>query len=230
MRTTRPTKIPDHAVFCLEALAEQGLGHKITLGGAFGLLHYLDYRETHDVDAWWLETTSTKEKDHIVEVVREALLGAGEVRVRAWGEVVSIELVQNSRKVFSFQIADRSASLEPPQSALWTDVLLDSFQDLVASKMVALVERGAPRDFRDIHAVCQNELSTAAECWRLWRRRQQRARASSDSDRARLAVRTHLGRIAAQRPLASIEDPEERAAAARVRTWYEEEFLDALVD
>jgi hypothetical protein len=226
----RPTQIPDHATVSLEALAGQGLGHKITLGGAFGLLHYLDYRETNDVDAWWAETTSTHEKDQIVEVVRDVLAKAGEVRVRQWGDVVSIELLQDSRKVFSFQIASRSARLGTPQLAPWTDVLLDSFQDLIASKMVALVERGAPRDFRDIHAVCQNQLCTAVECWELWRQRQQRAGGSTDSDRARLAVRTHLGRIAAQRPLASIEDPEERAAAARVRTWFEKEFLDALVD
>ena len=144
--------------------------------------------------------------------------------------MVSIELVQDSRKVFSFQVAERTARLDEPRPTPWTDVLLDSLHDLLASKMVALVERGAPRDFRDVHAICQNGLSTAAECWRLWRERQQLARASADSERARLAVRTHLARIAAQRPLESIQDPDERTSVARTRDWYEKELLDALVD
>jgi hypothetical protein len=49
---TRPTHLPDYAELCLRALAEQQLGDKISLGGAFALLHYLDYRSTYDVDGW----------------------------------------------------------------------------------------------------------------------------------------------------------------------------------
>jgi len=67
---------------------------------------------------------------------------------------------------------------------------------LVASKVVALVERGAPRDFRDIHALCRAGLTTPQECWELWRRRQQLAASDTDSARARLAVQTHLARMA----------------------------------
>jgi hypothetical protein len=48
-------------------------------------------------------------------------------------------LLQAGHKVFSFQIAQRSAQLEPSKPAPWIDVPLDSFPDLVASKMVALV-------------------------------------------------------------------------------------------
>lgn len=48
----RPTHLSEYAVLCLQTLAAQGLGEKISLGGALGLLHYLDYRDTHDVDAW----------------------------------------------------------------------------------------------------------------------------------------------------------------------------------
>jgi predicted nucleotidyltransferase component of viral defense system len=73
---------------------------------------------------------------------------------------------------FSFQIAARSTRLEEPISAGWVDVPLDSLADLVASKMVALVERGAPRDFLDIYSVCQAGMLSGDECWALWRRRQ----------------------------------------------------------
>jgi len=31
--------------------------------------------------------------------------------------------------------------------------------------MVALIERGAPRDFLDIFTLCQAELFDIAECW-----------------------------------------------------------------
>jgi len=230
METSRPTHLPGYAELCLEALAAKGLGHKISLGGAFGLLHYLDYRQTHDVDAWWDPSASPEERRRVVEVIDAALRTAGRVRVRTWGDVVSVELLRGAKKVFSFQIAKRSAQLEESRPAPWTEVLLDSFADLVANKMNALVERGAPRDFRDVYTVCQHGLVSPAECWRLWRQRQELAGASTDARRARLAVETHLARIVRHRPLAAITDPADRAAAERARRWYQTELLDALVD
>ena len=105
---------------------------------------------------------------------------------------------------------------------------LDSLADLVASKMVALVERGAPRDFRDIYAVCQADLVSARECWALWRRRQTAAGSDVDPGRARLAVETHLARIAQHRRIEQIADPSERGEAERVRAWFAREFLNAI--
>jgi predicted nucleotidyltransferase component of viral defense system len=135
-----------------------------------------------------------------------------------------------ARVVFSFKVAIRSAQLEPTTTLQWVDVALDSLPDLVASKMVALVERGAPRDFRDIYTLCQEERVSARECWRLWRERQQRAGSDLDPYRARLAIETHLSRIAQHRPLDTIAEPEQRAAAASLRNWFAQEFFDALVD
>lgn len=106
--------------------------------------------------------------------------------------------------------------------------MLDSFPDLVASKMVALVERGAPRDIRDIFALCDAGLITPAGGWQLWQQRQELSGADTDCTRARLAVETHLERIAQHRPLESITDPEQRTAAEQVRGWFAEEFLNAL--
>jgi hypothetical protein len=76
----------------------------------------------------------------------------------------------------------------------------------------------------------QEKLMTAEECWRLWKERQERAGSDADPHRARLAVETHLSRIAQHRPLAGIAEPEERAKAANLRDWFAQEFLDALVD
>ena len=104
---------------------------------------------------------------------------------------------------------------------------LDSLADLVASKMVALVERGAPRDFRDIHAVCQAGLLTPRDCWRLWQRRQAAAGNSADVERATLAIQTHLARIAQHRRLDHIADSTQQQQAEAVRAWYLGAFLDA---
>lgn len=226
----RPKHLSVFAEICLKALADRGLGAKISVGGAIGLLHYWDYRPTHDVDAWWTPSATQEERQEVISAVRVSLQVHGRVKERRWGDVVSIELWQEGKSVFSFQIAERSAQLRPSNSAPWAEVLLDSFPDLVASKMVALVERGAPRDFRDIHALCQAGLTDPAQAWRWWRERQQLAGSDAASRRARLAVQTHLARIVQHRPLADIADLAERASAEQVRQWFAGEFLDALVD
>jgi hypothetical protein len=86
-------------------------------------------------------------------------------------------------KGFSFQIAQRAVQLQPPVPLSWANSLLDSLDDLIASKMVALIEHGAPRDFRDVYAVCHARLMTPKCCWELWRQRQ--TLAGSDADVAR---------------------------------------------
>jgi hypothetical protein len=230
MEFQRPINVPDHADLCLRAISDAGLGEKISLGGAFGLLHYLDYRATYDVDAWWAKSATSQERQQVIEAVKNALAPLGEVRTRAWGDVVSIELLEGKYKVFSFQIAERSAQLLPSEPLPWANSLLDSLDDLIASKMVALVERGAPRDFRDIHAVCRAGLVTSRGCWELWRQRQTLAGSDADMARANLALQIHLERIALHRPLKQIEDASERADAEELRRWYVEEFIDALSD
>lgn len=227
----RPRQLSDHAARTLEALSAEGLGHQISLGGALGLLHYLDYRSTHDVDAWWSPSATAAERERVLRTVEASLQPFGEVRTRTWGEVVSIELKVAGKTVFSFQIASRSAQLAALERLPWTDVSLDSLSDLIASKMAALVERGAPRDFRDIYALCDSELTSARECWDLWAERQQKSGSDADRHRARLAAQTHLVRIARHRPLEAIPDSAQRDEASRVRTWFAEVFLNAdLVD
>jgi hypothetical protein len=122
----------------------------------------------------------------------------GKVRARARGDVVSV----------------------------WRGGLgLDSFDELMASKMSALVERGAPRDFRDIYSVCEAGLCDRAGCWKLWEARQRLAHEEADGARARSAIATHLSRLAVARPLEGIADAAQREAATRLRSWFEKEFL-----
>jgi predicted nucleotidyltransferase component of viral defense system len=142
--------------------------------------------------------------------------------------VVSVELIQNDKTIFSFQIASHTVRLEEPNSAGWIDVPLDSLADLTASKMVALVERGAPRDFLDIYMLCQSGLLSIAECWALWHRREMLAGNDANRGRARLAIETHLERIVQHRPLGKIVDLEQREQAQQMRGWYSRVFLQVV--
>lgn len=228
MEPHRPVHPPKSAQVCLEALAAQGLGNRISLGGAFGLMHYFEYRLTSDLVPWWQPNITYSERQKVVTALEKTLRAFGPVKTRAWGDVVSIELKSEGKQVFSFQIAQRSAQLEPAVPSPWKDVLLDSFDDLVANKMVALVERGAPCDFLDIYQICYESLATALRCWQLWCRRQELANSDTDLARARLAVLTHMARIEQHRPLDSVADDNARAEAKRVRMWFKEEFVNVL--
>lgn len=230
-RPQRPRSVSSYADACLCAIDSHGYGSRISLGGAFALACFFEYRETHDIDAWWEPDATSREREMILACLKAVLSAFGEVRTRTWGDVASVELVVAGRIVFTFQIASRDARLEPPVRAAGMGSLqIDSFRDLVAAKMKALVERGAPRDFRDIHALCQARKIDPGSCWDLWRRRQQLAGGESSSARARLAVESHLARFEALRPLAAIMDAAQRAQAESLRAWFRGEFLNALVD
>jgi len=227
----KPEKVLRHAEECLLALESQGLGRTLSIGGAFGLAYYLEYRSTHDVDAWWNPSAGEEERQKVIRCLREALGRFGETRTRSWGDVVSVELQESSKVVFSFQIARRSGQLEESRPAPWPpNVLLDSFKDLVAAKMVALVDRGAPRDFRDIHAICEAGLADPRSCWMLWNERRLLSGDTASPSRARLAILMHIKRIELQRPISKIADPKQRIDAEAVRAWFREEFLNGLVD
>jgi hypothetical protein len=228
-RPQRPRQISEYAQACLDALASGNLGRHISLGGAFGLAHYFEYRSTHDVDAWWVESISREDQGKVVQVLEEAMRPFGEIRIRSWGDVTSVELAQGKKTIFSFQIARRSAELHPPLPGPWPGgIYVDSFDDLVAGKMTALVERGAPRDFLDIYTLCQHRLCDVEQCWMLWTERQRLSGEDADRQRATLALQTHLARLEQARPLAKISDPEQRAVAEQLRTWFSTEFLHDL--
>ena len=218
---------------CLESLAVRGLGKWISIGGAFGLSYYHQYRTTHDIDALWMEEAHDDARLLVIRCIEEELQKFGVVRTRAWGDVVSVDVVSGDARTqsFSFQIANRTTRLQASLDAPWPPgIYLDSMADLVASKMVALIERGAPRDFLDIYTFCLEGRVRPDQCWHLWREREVRGSGTCDPDRARTAIQTHLSRIAISRPLDVIGNTEERAAAERVRNWFFKDFLDALRD
>jgi hypothetical protein len=54
MSTPKPPRnIDPLARAVLTGLGAHPEASVLVLGGAFALRHYLDYRDTHDLDAWW---------------------------------------------------------------------------------------------------------------------------------------------------------------------------------
>jgi hypothetical protein len=205
-------------------LLERLSGHEdaagIVIGGGVALSHYLEYRGTVDLDAWWLgepnETTITLVEKHMREM--GTLLGL-EYRRRRWGETESLELLRGGRKEFSFQISRRTLYLDAALPAKWQPVSIETLRDNVASKMTALVERGAPRDLKDIYHLCHCGLVTVEECWQLWKVKNPQ----HESPVGPKLVRFHIERLELQRPLANVA-PADRDAARALRAWYRDVF------
>jgi hypothetical protein len=62
------------------------------VGGALGLLCYLDYRSTHDVDAWWDALATSEERQRVIHTLETILRSWCQVKTRAWGDGVSVEV------------------------------------------------------------------------------------------------------------------------------------------
>jgi Nucleotidyl transferase AbiEii toxin, Type IV TA system len=149
----KPQHLAPFAAAFLQRLQDRPEAEQFVLGGYFALKHYLDYRETGDVDAWWRSREDPRALAAAREIFRETAADFGySVRERAWGETVSIEALDDEgHKMFSFQIAVRSIQIDEPIASPWGRLPIETLDDNVASKMQALVARGAPRDFVDIY-------------------------------------------------------------------------------
>jgi len=225
MKFKRPQRVSSYTEASLTAIMTCPSGSKVSLGGAFGLAHYHEFRTTNDIDAWWNDDCPSQDKAAVLQTVHHALSQFGPVIQRRHGDVVSVELQENGRIIFSFQIAQRDALLAPTKDSPWPPVQLDSFEDLLAAKMTALIERGAPRDFIDIHEMCRAGITDIETCWRTWRQREEaRGVEAPDVPSATEAVRIHLARIERVRPLEAISDSMDRARAEQLRNWFKNEF------
>jgi hypothetical protein len=193
----------------------------IILGGYFALQHYLDYRDTHDVDAWWKGRADAVAEEAIRQAMQQVAAEHGmQLGERRFGDTVSFELAAAGVRRFSFQIALRSVALEEPQPSAWPPILIETLADNIGGKMNALVNRGAPRDFLDIKAVVDAGLVTVARCWELWRAKNPAA----PLEAAKQNLLLQLSGLEARRPLDTIAAPDARAHAKEVRRWFKEEF------
>jgi len=221
----KPARLDPLAERILSELSRDRAAAEIVLGGYLALQHYSDYRRTHDIDAWWRRGPTPDAETAIREVMKRiAAEERSELKERRFGETISFELFRAGRKNFSFQIAARSVELEPPLTSAWPPIGLETLNDNIGAKMNALVDRGSPRDFADIYHVAAAGLVNAAECWRLWERKNP----GESIEPAKRKVLHHLTALATRRPLESIANAAERRQAGQTRDWYRREFVKAI--
>jgi hypothetical protein len=218
----KPVHIDPRAERALSLLAGRPEAAEIVLGGYFALQHYAAYRRTHDVAAWWRTRAVPAAEEAIREAMRRvAMEEGGELRERRFGDTLSFEIVRAGKKEFSFQIAARSVGLEEPVASAWPPVLIETIVDNLASKMNALVDRGAPRDFTDVKHVVDDGFVTVRGAWDLWVRKNP----GEPLESAKQKVLLHLAGLEGRRPLEAIRDVAERERARSVRAWFKQEFL-----
>lgn len=222
----RPSSLDPLAVEILERLRAYPEAEHFILGGHFALKHYLDYRPTHDIDAWWSGRTSASMRQSVLQRLRTIL---GEVATahsltvherQTLSEVVSLQLKRGKQVVFSVQIAPRSVELEEPigrDGSPWTPIPIETLADNIGAKMNALVNRGAPRDFLDVYTVVSAGLATVEDCWAWWQRKNEAVAV----DLAKAQVLRHLAAIELRQPMEQIP-AEERGHVAQRRRWFRE--------
>ena len=156
----------------LESLTGHSEAAEIVICGGVALSHYLQYRDTVDLDAWWRAEPRAEALVFLERAMQAIASRHGlDYRRRSWGETESLELLQGNRKQFSFQISRRTLSLDDAIPSAWQPVWLETLRDNVASKMTALVQRGAPRDFLDIYQLCIHNVISMTECWKWFMER-----------------------------------------------------------
>jgi hypothetical protein len=229
MRDVEPTKPADLnplAAELLAGLARYPAARHIVLGGYFALKHYCDYRVAQAVNAWWSAEAGESARQAVRQALQSVMTEVGVrngliLNCRLFGDTESWELKRGDTKVFSFQIASRTVQLAPYLTSPWPPLQIESLTDNVASKMNALVLRGAPRDFVDVRQLISNGLATVEDCWDLW----QRKNPDLAPAEAKAEVARHLLALELRRPLAAIQDPAERQQAAETRAWFKKHFL-----
>jgi len=95
-----PASLNEYTKICLEALKDSQLGQFITIGGAVGLAFYHDFRTTKDVAAWWTSEATEKSKQSVISLLEKTLARFGEVKIRRFGDVVSLDLYQSAKITF----------------------------------------------------------------------------------------------------------------------------------
>lgn len=221
-----PSQLDPLAKELLTGLQSCKAASHVVLGGYFALKHYCDYRLTHDVDAWWSEESTASDRKKVRAALKE-IMGqmASRHRLklhhRRFGDTESWELERDGKTIFSFQISARTVRLAPYLQSPWPPVRIETLTDNVASKMNALVQRGAPRDFVDIRQLDLAGLMTPSDCWHAWAKKNPDLKL----DDARAEVARHLHELELRRPLDTITDAIERERARQTRDWFRTVFL-----
>jgi hypothetical protein len=225
----KPSTIDPLALEVLEKLrAHPNEAQNIVLGGYFALKHYIDYRSTADIDGWWKREITPGEREATIERLRSIVAEVAEhngltfkERHRSTSEVLSFDFSQDNRPRFSIQVAPRSIEIAQPLTdrSPWAPIPIETFEDNIASKMNALVERGAPRDFQDIRAVVMSKLLSIDDAWALW----QAKNPTLTTTEGKIQVLKHIESIECRRPIEAVPEGERQQVKA-ARNWIRDAF------
>lgn len=207
----------------LEELGRLPNAEQFILGGGVALNELLPPpRATKDVDAWWRQGKSLELIAQAFGACRRAAASFHlDVQRVNHGDVDAFDFLDGEKKkVFSFQIALRDIALGEPSTSRFGALPIESLRDNLASKMSALVSRGAPRDFIDVKRAVDAGVVSIDDLWTLWQKKNpERSVAVAKAHAAH-----HLSGIELRTPLDSI-DPDRREDIEKARLWYRSVLL-----
>jgi Nucleotidyl transferase AbiEii toxin, Type IV TA system len=230
-----PLTKPNLNRFTVEVLSKLGETNEteFVIGGGVALCHYVDPRETYDLDGWWRSHESPETLEKLQNILQEIAEREGlSLQSKRFGEVVSLALSNKERKkVYSVQIASRSIYLDSPENSPW-NVPIETLRDNIGSKMKALITRGAPRDFIDIHKLCSEGKTNPEGCWEIAAPVYHGGNPGQSDPQTiiltgKSQVAANFRRIEKKYPLPkeTPAEPQQMKNARALRKWYKEEFL-----
>jgi predicted nucleotidyltransferase component of viral defense system len=140
---------------------EKALATYYLSGGTALAVYYLQHRFSDDLDFFTQTRTDPLAIETFVKQAKQQV-GASEVR---------FEKI-NDRRLYFFQIGDRELKIEfafypfqPIQKPLIQNgIRIDSFRDITAGKLMALLDRFEPKDFVDLYFILQTR--TLKQVWK----------------------------------------------------------------
>lgn len=126
----------------LESLAGHAEAAEIVIGGGVALSHYLEYRPTVDLDAWW-HGEPRADVVAFLEAAMQTLASRHgfDYRRRSWGETESLELLRGSQQQSSFQISRRTLALDEAKRKIIARLAM-----IEASRPLETIQPGEARD------------------------------------------------------------------------------------
>ncbi len=179
-------------------------------------------RATKDVDARWRQGKSLELIAQAFGACRRAAAPFHiDVQRVNHGDVDAFDFIDSEKKkVFSFQVALRDVTLGDPSPSRFGALPIESLRDNLASKMSALVSRGAPRDFVDVKRAVDAGAVSVDDLWKLWQEKNPERGVAA----AKVHTAHHLSGIELRVPLDSI-DPARRDDIEDARRWYRSVLL-----
>ncbi|MCW5867845.1 MAG: nucleotidyl transferase AbiEii/AbiGii toxin family protein [Candidatus Eremiobacteraeota bacterium] len=205
--------MPSLALSILHSLGQEEGAEHLEVGGGIALWHYTPHRSTNDIDAWWLQENSDSRAAIQRTMEKVSAENGLDLSSRSQAGCTSWDLKKAGKVVFAFQVAPKTARVEPPGPARWGRLRMETLAENLSNKMNALVQRGAPRDIVDVATVLRLGLFTADELWTLW----QRKRPELSVALGQANILKYLNALESRRPLESIADLQERRSAEQNR-------------